>query len=350
MPAWTDYLAARNALFEHGSIVSFGEPAAELAAARDLAVVCDLADSGLLRVAGPDAASFLQGQLTNDVEALAPQSWQVAAWCSAKGRVLAVFLVIRIDADTFDLLLPSSLQVAMRKRLAMFVLRARVRIDDFSGAPLRLGIGGPSAASVANAAFGVIPPSRVVAAAGARIIGLPEGLFIAFVEPDSAIALWDLLSTRARPAGLAAWHWLIIRSGIPVITPATSDQFVPQTLNLDALDGINFSKGCYAGQEIVARTQYLGRLKERLVLAHVDGASPAAGERLYSPAFDTQPCGTVIGAAAAPGGGSDVLAVLQIAARNDGAVYAGAPNGRALTWLPLPYAVPVAERPRDRIA
>jgi tRNA-modifying protein YgfZ len=350
MTPWTDFLTARHAVFEHGSIVSFGDPAAELAAARDHSVVCDLAASGVLRVTGADAAAFLQGQLTNDVEALAPGAWQLAAWCSAKGRVLAVFVVIRIDANTFDLLLPGSLLVAMRKRLAMFVLRARVRIDDVSAATLRLGIGGPGAAGVANAALGMVPAARVVAAADAMAIGLPGGRFIAFVEPDAAIAMWDRLSAGAHPAGPAAWRWLVIRSGVPAITPTTSDQFVPQALNLDALDGISFGKGCYAGQEIVARTQYLGRLKERLVLAHVASAELAAGERLYSPAFETQPCGTVIDAAAAPGGGSDLLAVLQIAARDNGIVHAGAPGGHALEWLPLPYALPLAERPRNRIA
>jgi tRNA-modifying protein YgfZ len=351
MPAWAVFLAERNAVFEQDTVVSFGDPTAELAAARDQAIICDLSSSGVLRVAGADAAAFLQGQLSNDVEALAPGTCQLAAWCSAKGRVLAVFVVRRIDVDTFELLLPGSLLAAMQKRLTMFVLRAKVGIEDVSAATLRLGIGGPSAMDVVSTALGRAPASPGVAVvAGAAVAGLRGARYIAYVEPEAAIMLWDRIAAVARPSGLAAWRWLVVRNGIPVITPPTSDQFLPQALNLDALEGISFRKGCYAGQEIVARTQYLGRLKERLVLAHVSGMAPTPGDRLYSPAFDARPCGTIIDAAAAPGGGSDLLAVLQVAARDSGTVHADAPGGRALAWLPLPYALPVAAPPRGRIA
>jgi folate-binding protein YgfZ len=158
------------------------------------------------------------------------------------------------------------------------------------------------------------------------------------------------VSARARPAGFPVWQWLSIRAGIPVITPAVADQFVPQALNLDAIDGVSFQKGCYTGQEIVARTQYLGRLKERLVLAHIEGLPPAAGTRLYSPVFDAQACGSIVNAARAPGGGSDLLAVVQNAARDSGEVYADAPDGRRLALLQLPYRLPDTAPPRGRIA
>jgi folate-binding protein YgfZ len=134
-----------------------------------------------------------------------------------------------------------------------------------------------------------------------------------------------------------------------MITTATSDQFVPQTANFDALGGVNFQKGCYTGQEIVARTQYLGRLKERLTLAHVDGASPAPADRLYSAVFGDQACGSVVNVCPAPGGGHDLLAVLQNAARDSGDVRLAAPDGRKLALLPLPYQLPDAAPPRARI-
>jgi hypothetical protein len=182
------------------------------------------------------------------------------------------------------------------------------------------------------------------------VLALPGGRYVTFAPPQIAPALWERLTASARPAGAGAWQWLTIRAGVPVITPSTADQFVPQAANLDALGGINFQKGCYTGQEIVARTQYLGRLKERLVLAHVDGAAPGPGARLYSPAFDAQACGIVVNAAAAPAGGSDLLAVLQLAAADSGDVRVDARDGRRLVLLPLPYTLPVAAPRRDRIA
>jgi tRNA-modifying protein YgfZ len=351
MSLWTDYLTARGAKFDAETITSFGDVGAELAAAQERPVVCDLAPLAVLRVAGADAVTFLQGQLTNDVAALAHGAAQFAAWCSPKGRMLANFVVRRIDDESFDLLLPAALAVTIRKRLGMFVLRSKVTIDDASAASVRLGIGGRDAAMAVREAFGVLPDLlRSMAAADAVVLSLPGERFVAFTSPPSAPALWERLSARARPVGFPVWQWLTVRAGIPVITPLTTDQFVPQAANLDAIDGVSFRKGCYTGQEIVARTQYLGRLKERLVLAHVDGLPPAPGARLYSHVFDAQACGTIVNAAAAPGGGSDLLAVLQLAAAQGGNVRVDAPDGRNLELLALPYALPDAAPPRGRIA
>ena len=137
---------------------------------------------------------------------------------------------------------------------------------------------------------------------------------------------------------------------MPVVTAATQDAFVAQAANLDILGGIDFQKGCYTGQEIIARTQYLGRLKERTYLFHADAREVAAGERIFSAAFEGQPCGTVVNAAPAPGGGSDLLAVLQIAAADEGDARLRAPDGPRLAALPLPYAIPAPSAPRGRSA
>ncbi len=145
MTHWSEFLAAQGAVLDGETLVSFGDAAAELQAAQDHAVVCDLAELGMLRVAGPDAATFLQGQLTNDVAMLAPAASQYAAWCSAKGRVLANFVVSRSDDTTFELMLPVTLIATVRKRLGMFVLRSKVSIEDVSSTRVRLGIGGPVA-------------------------------------------------------------------------------------------------------------------------------------------------------------------------------------------------------------
>lgn len=299
--AWTTFLAARGASFDAPAVADFGDATAELVAARDAAVACDLGPIAAVQVSGADAASFLQGQFTNDVAAFVPGAWQWSAWCSAKGRVLANFILRQIAEDRFELLLPRVLAEPVQRRLAMFVLRSKVVIGDASEATVRIGIGGPAAARcVAAAAGGVPAPSFATAIDGGSIAALTGSCFIAMVDPAAAPRLWDALA--ARPAGFACWQWLHIRAGVPVILPPTQDQFIPQALNLDALGGVSFRKGCYAGQEIVARTQYLGRLKERLAMAHLEtGAAP--GDRIYAPAFGDQPCGTVVNAAPAPGGG-----------------------------------------------
>ena len=349
MTAWTDFLHARGASFEGATVATFGNPTGELAAARDAAIVCDLGSLAAIRVAGPDAASFLQGQVTSDVEALSPGSLQLSAWCSPKGRVLAIFLVRCIDAGRFELLLPRLLLESIRRRLSMFVLRSKVAIDDASGETVRIGIGGPVALQCIAAAGAPAPALyRSAAIDGGTIAALPGSRFIASIVPAEAPALWDRL-TGARPAGFPCWRWLTIRAGVPMILPPTQDQFIPQMLNLDALGGISFSKGCYAGQEIVARTRYLGRLKERLAVGHAD-IVPAPGARLYAPAFGDQPCGTVTNANAAPGGGSEFLFVAQLAAIAGGELRLDAIDGPAASLLPLPYALPEATAPRGRIA
>jgi tRNA-modifying protein YgfZ len=350
MSAWSDFLRARGASFDGAAVSAFGDPAGELAAARDDAIVCDLAPLSSLAVAGPDAAAFLQGQFTNDVASLAVGASQFSAWCSPKGRVLADFLLRRSAADAFEILLPDALLEPVRKRLGMFVLRSKVTLTDASGAAVRLGVGGPGAAARVTSALGTAPElHRATAIDGAALLALPGGRFLVLVVPERAEAAWSRLSA-ARPAGFPCWQWLTVRAGVPVISLPTQDRFIPQMLNLDALDAVSFRKGCYTGQEIVARTQYLGRLKERLALAHAEVEPAAAGARIFAAAFGDQPCGTVVNAARAPAGGTDLLAVAQTAAIAGGALRLGAPDGAVASVLPLPYALPAAGAPRGASA
>ncbi len=349
MSAWTDFLLTRGAAFDGPEVASFGDAEGELVATRDAAVACDLGRVAALAVTGADAASFLQGQFTSDVAALADGGLQLSAWCTPKGRVLANFTLRRIAADHFELLLPRVLLAPIQKRLTLFVLRSKVALRDASEESVRIGLGGPGAAQCLAARLGAMPVlHRSAPIEGGAIAALPGSRFIAFLEPDDAPRLWDRLPPL-RAAGFPCWRWLTVRAGIPVILPPTQDQFIPQMLNLDALGGVSFQKGCYSGQEIVARTQYLGRLKERLALGHAASA-PCAGARVFAPAFADQPCGTVVNAAAAPGGGVDLLVVAQMAAIDGGELHVEAPDGAALTLLPLPYDLPLPAEPRGRIA
>jgi folate-binding protein YgfZ len=184
------------------------------------------------------------------------------------------------------------------------------------------------------------------------VLGLPGPRYLVLAPADQRSSTFDALARHAQHADSDTWRWLTVHAGVPVITAATQDKFVPQTVNWDVLGGVNFQKGCYTGQEIIARTQYLGRLKERLYAfaAPTAAIAIASGDRLYSPEFGEQPCGTVVNAAAAPRGGCELLAVVQIAAAATGEVHAGAPDGPLLTLLPLPYGVPAPAAPRLRTA
>jgi len=321
-----------------------------LEAARDGAVVCDLEPLHALAVTGADAAGFLQGQVSCDVTTLAPGACRFGSYNSPKGRMLANFVLWRDPRadDGFAMLLSADIAEAVARRLRMYVLRSKVAIADVSSETQRVGVGGPEGVAAIRAAFDSVPALLEARQAGAvSLLGLPGPRFVA-LAPASDADLRTRFAGLAAPAGFDAWRWLTIRAGTPVITAATQDAFVAQAANLDILGGIDFQKGCYTGQEIIARTQYLGRLKERTYLFHTDARGVTAGERIHSSAFEGQPCGTVVNAAAAPGGGSDLLAVVQIAAAERGDARLRAPDGPPLVSLPLPYAIPSPGAPRGR--
>jgi tRNA-modifying protein YgfZ len=322
----------------------------ELAAARDAAVVCDLSPLSVLAISGPDAAKFLHGQLSSDVEDLAEDAWHYTSLNSPKGRILANFVLWRDAASEFRALVPAELAEAIDKRLSMYVLRSKVTLTDISAATSRFGIGGPGARQAVTAALGSAPALLALARIGAStVLALPGTRFVAIAPVAVEATLGERLESQALRAGFSVWQWLTIRAGIPVVTARTQDQFVAQAANWDVLNGVNFRKGCYTGQEIIARMQYLGRLKERLFLLHAEAGAPEPGTRIFGATFGDSACGTVVNAAPAPGGGSDLLAVVQLASLQSGDLHLGSASGPPLAVQPLPYDVPAPETPRGRI-
>ena len=317
----------------------------EAPSAIEPAVFCADSGLGMLAFAGPDAQVFLQGQLSSDLDALAPGSAQASSYNSPKGRMLATLFLWRQGSDTFHALVAADLSESLRKRLSMYVMRAKVSVGDLTAACAFFEVGGGSARDAVQAAFGVAPGrGQVLTVAAATLVGLPDGRIVVVGPADSASAMSARLADHATAVEPQVLRWLGIRAGVPVIGAATQDLFVPQTANWDLLGGVSFQKGCYPGQEIVARTQYLGRLKERLQLFHVDAVPPPPATRIYGSIFSGQACGTVVDAAPAPDGGCDLLAVVQLSAL-EGTLALGAQDGPALTWLPLPYAVPAPATP-----
>jgi hypothetical protein len=339
---WRAELASSGAAVDGNRVLHFGDPAAELLAARDGIVVCDLSHLGTIAATGADTDTFLQGQLSSDLRQLDPHHAQYSSYNTPKGRMLASLLVYRAAAAV-HLQLPRELVEPIRRRLAMFILRSKVALVDASDNYLRFGVAGKGAEALVTSTVGGAPAAalEVFQADAAITIRLPGDRFEIVADYEQAGRLWPALGAFARPAGVPVWDWLEIRAGIPVITAATQEAFVPQMVNLELLGGVSFQKGCYPGQEIVARSQYLGKLKRRMYLAHTDASvAPGAGTELYSRDLDGQPCGMVVSAAAAPGGGFDLLAVIQTTSVASHPIHLGKPDGPVLQLEPLPYRVP----------
>ncbi len=336
---WLTTLAARGARCDGGMVQSFGDPRGELAAAPASSVLADLSHLGLLAIGGDDARAFLHGQLTCDVAALGPASGTLGAYCSPQGRVIASFFLWSAP-DGFRMALARDLAPTVAARLRKFVLRARVSIADRSQDVALLGLSGPAAGAALAATLGssVPEPGSVVHASAATAIALPGRRFLVAAEAAAAAAVWDALACSLRPVGTRRWTWLDIRDGIPLVTAATSEAFVPQMTNLELLGGVSFQKGCYPGQEVVARTQYLGKTKRRMFRAAVT-TEAQPGEPLFSEDLGDQASGTVVLAAPSPNGGFEVLAVAPVASMTGSVVHLRALGGPVLRVLALPYPV-----------
>jgi len=307
------------------------------------ALVMPLDHLGAIAVRGEDARTFLQGQLTNDMLALTPEQAQLNAYCSPKGRLLASFLNWT-DGDAIYLAAPLDLLEALKKRLSMFVMRAKVKIEVAALTPF--GLSGVEIPAALRPVFQHVPETvweQRQSAGGATLIRVPDATgaprWICWLPTDAEPLLSTLLhgaSSTLPQDSSATWRWLDIRAGLPWIVMATQEKFVPQMVNFEALGGVSFKKGCYPGQEIVARSQYLGKLKRRTALAHAAGTDvPAPGSDVF--AADGSPAGVVVNAERSPHGGVDLLVELPLADRT---ALQLTPQGPALELLELPYVLP----------
>ncbi len=287
-----------------------------------------LTDWGVIRAQGADAATFLHGQLTQDFALLGPDQARLAGYCSAKGRLLAALVGWRAGDDEILLALPAELIPATVKRLSMFVLRAKCKLSD---------------ASADYAVWGVLdtPPDQAwqLSRDGDAVqIALPA-------QPGSGRAL------RVQPAGAPApagaeisaddWAWAEVAAGQAWVRSATVEAFVPQMINFEVLGGVNFKKGCYPGQEIVARSQYRGTLKRRLQIFETEGAAQV-GQEIFHSADPEQPAGVVAGCATRAGR-TLIAAEIKLAALEGGSLHLGSAGGALLQPRALPYEIPPQE-------
>lgn len=299
--------------------------------------ITELASWGVIRALGEDAVKFLQGQLTQDVALMSLSEAHLAAFCNAKGRMQASFIVFKRknDAGADDILLVCSKDILAQtlKRLSMFVMRAKVKLSDASAEFSLFGLVGSAIESIVTSNRTHWDKADF------------DAQSVIFLHPGAgqSRALWCAPAGTPAPAGpelpAGVWEWLEVQSGIAMITQPIFEAFVPQMLNYESVGGVNFKKGCYPGQEVVARSQFRSTLKRRAYLVHCsDGA--AVGQDVFHALDADQPCGIVAASAANPAGGFDAIVSMQTSAALDadgGRLTLGSASGPVLTLLPLPY-------------
>ena len=313
---WKEFLLKQSAEIEDGPDVD-----AE-------AFITDLSRFSVLEISGEDAESFLQAQLSSDVSSLKPGNWQRSAWCNIKGRVIATFLIYRSDSH-FLLLVEHEQCESISKRLQMFVLRAKVSITDQSGILVRLGL------SASGQILDEVGGDKLVVM---PLEGNPQRAIV-ICPAEAAIALWQSMSSVLPHASPDAWALKDIRAGLPWVGVEGSEEFLPQSLNLDLLGGLSFDKGCYPGQEIVARMHFRGKLKQRLFVARVSSSKDiSSGDKIYSSSAQ-QHVGQIVNRCKNRAGQYEILIALDLAAVDENTLHLLEENGPELELLELPYSL-----------
>ncbi len=287
---------------------------------------------GIIKVAGDDAAKFIHGQLSQDFSLLDLRTARLAAFCSAKGRMQASFIGFKLSATEILLVCSLDILAPTLKRLSMFVLRAKAQLSDVSTQYAIYGLAGSATQSIAENAHSAWAKADID---DHTVVNL-------YPAEKAARQLWIGPADTPRPPGPAMdptlWLWSEVRSGVATVSAPVVEAFVPQMLNYESIGGVNFKKGCYPGQEVVARSQFRGTLKRRSFIVHTSAAM-AAGDAVYASDDDAQPVGTIVQSAPAPSGGFDAILSAQLSAVEAGQLHLGSSTGDAVNVLPLPYAL-----------
>ncbi|MDH3688305.1 MAG: folate-binding protein [Gammaproteobacteria bacterium] len=340
---WQDLLRATGAHFQGSQVAHFNDPAGERQATATKDVICVLSHETLVTAHGPDAEHFLQAQLTNDVGEVSTKRSQLTAYLNPKGRMLGMFRLVQYGKDTFVLKTRLEIRDELLTRLQTYVLRSKVMLSAADDSMVALGVSGPGVARQLEQVFGVVPDATdACLTAGhltlVRVRGATVPRFEILGCCENALDVWRRLADATQPVGASCWAWQDILAGIPCVLPQTIAEFVPQMANLDLLGGVSFQKGCFPGQEIVARLHYLGKLKQRMILARVESYSPvSAGAHIYSPVRANQSVGTVVDAQPGVEGDYDLLAVVQLSSYHTGELFLESLTGPRLVLRPLPY-------------
>ena len=348
---WKDFLTEKGARFKDNHLVSFGAP--KLAGLENTLltqgpVLFDLSDTGIIKVTGEDAESFLQNQLTNDIRKVTETSHQTSAWCSHKGRIIATFRVFK-HQDSYFLTVSADLLDHVIKKLNMYVMMSKVTIEDTSDSYAFFAYAGKEADKnlqniinkSSNKENSKLPSevnrtSKYKSLSILRLSGKTPSFQI-FGELVDAMQLWEACSATAKSASSAHFSYLNILAGLPVITKSNSEKWIPQMVNFIAVDGVDFKKGCYPGQEVVARLNYLGKTKRRMYRIKINTDKIPAVNDTISSDSDTA-AGQILNTAINPEGEIEALAILKISEAEKQLTLADNENA-SITLLELPYSL-----------
>lgn len=345
---WENFLKNAGAELLDNKVESFGNPERERQVIHSGSTICDLSHYGLIAAYGEDTVDFLQGQFTNDVAQIDDSHSQLSSYCTPKGRMLANFRIFK-HGETLYISLPQPLLEPVLNRLRMFVMRSKVTLEDASDAMMRFGLNGPNAEQQLEQITKSVPKeiNEAIQFENYSIVRShgSEPRFELYGQLDAITHLWQSLDVDATPVGAAIWELLNIQAGIPVIVPETCEAFVPQMANMALIDGINFKKGCYTGQEIVARMHYLGKLKKRMYRISVEcNEAPKAGDKIFAENSTAGTgTGTVVSAEQTADGNFEALAVIQIADAESQVLKLHDATGPVVEILELPYSFEQAE-------
>lgn len=339
---WRELLQTTGAKFTEDQAVYFQTPEQDAQVSKEHNVLADLSHLSLLAVTGADAAKFLQGQLTCDVDEISEHQTRLGAHCNPKGRILTSFRLLQL-AGNYYLQLPSSMLSIALKRLGKYAIFSKVKLTDASEQIHQLGLSGPNIADFLSPYVSSLPTEidSAVSTEELLIIRL-AGIMPRYqvIGPYDALSqLWSTLSEQLQPVGANAWKLLDIMAGIPSIYPETCEVFTPHHINYQLINGISFKKGCYTGQEIVARMQYLGKLKQHMYQAVICSTHPVtAGETVMMvDEGNLKAVGEVVMAIKIPAGYQ-----LLITMQDKGLDYPLQINQNSLQLLDLPYSLPIS--------
>ncbi|WP_198264687.1 YgfZ/GcvT domain-containing protein [sulfur-oxidizing endosymbiont of Gigantopelta aegis] len=346
---WYNFLSPLGAIFNDDKEVSFNaSEQSTISSLQGDLYLTDLSYLGLIEVSGDDKKTYLQGQLTNDINAISSTLSHLSGLCTPKGRLRALFTIFA-QGNKLYLQLPYPLLEETLKRLKMFVMMSKVELTNVSDSLIKIGVFGQQAINQLKASNLSIPgePNMVTETDGIQLIRLagetPRFECIGCVEKITA--LWQALQPKAQLINTSHWRIMDIEAGIPNVFASSKEAFIPQMLNLQILNGINFKKGCYTGQEVVARMQYLGKLKRKMYRAHCDAEQNVLpGDLLYSEKSKSgQGAGHIVDAQLSPKGGLDLLAVITSDAVDNNDIFLDEAMQLPLTIVDLPYSLEIEE-------
>jgi len=318
--------------------VTFADEPASLTQFAQATVIVPLAQYGIVAVEGPDSAKFLQGQVTCDVLAANANLSTPGAYCTPKGRMLASFHLTQRSADSYWLRMRRDIVAGTMQAFGKYIVFSKARLSA-PEALVGIGLHGPEAAAIAAGLTGQSFAGRYSAATtdGGLVVQLDEAAqwFECWLPPAAALALWQANQPRLTPAGTRYWNWLLIQAGLGEVRAATVDMFIPQMLNFHLTGAISFKKGCYTGQEIVARAYYRGQVKRHLQRAQVEAGAPEPASEICGP--EGQKAGNIVSAVAIDSHTAELLAVVSDGAQEKGGMTLT--NGATLRPLELPYAI-----------